>query len=130
MPTIREEPVEFKSDGADSRHGHLHITDYNQSDRGKRAAKALAICWGLSVASLPIIFAHWVLVPGFFLAGPFMAYRYYHIHSVPKDLSGQCPLCQQEVTIGLEANDQLPMWTYCPSCNKSIHVIDQVGATT
>ena len=127
MPTAREEPIEFQRDGAESRAGNLHITDYNEADRRKRAAKAWAICWALALAAAPIIIVHLVAVPGFLLAGPFMAYRYYHIESVPKKLTGQCPSCQEQISIGLESSDTLPMWTYCPSCNTSIHAIEAAG---
>jgi len=32
----------------------------------------LGLFWLLALGSLPIIFAHWVLVPGFFIAGPWI----------------------------------------------------------
>lgn len=126
MAEIRTRPVTFRQDasstGTETGAGELHLQVFDKRDRTRRAALAWLTCWGLSVASLPIIFAHWVLVPGFFIAGPFVAYRYFNIGQVAKKITGSCPACRQSVELGLEASDQLPMWRYCPQCNASLYI--------
>ncbi len=103
--------------------GLFHFVEYDQGDRMKRAVIAWAVSWGLAVASLPLIIAHWVLVPGFLIAGPFMARRYYRTETSAKKISGPCPICGQECAIKLEGNDTLPMWTYCTPSRDPLHVV-------
>ncbi len=103
--------------------GLFHFVEYDQSDRMKRAVMAWVISWGLAIASLPLIIAHWLLVPGFLIAGPFMARRYYRTSTSAKKISGLCPVCGQECAIKLEGNDTLPMWTYCSPSRDPLHVI-------
>ena len=113
-----------KSDGTDvSSVGEVLIEEYDHNDRVKRAAKAWIISWALAVASLPLIIAHWVLVPGFLIAGPFMARRYFRIESIPKKVSGACPIYGEEIAIKPESSDKLPMWTYCSPHRDPVHIV-------
>jgi hypothetical protein len=100
----------------------MQTTWFEHGDCVKRGLLKLGLFWLLAVGSLPIIFAHWVLVPGFFLAGPWMAYRTYKITHRRDHVSGHCPVCTKEITIKLEARDELPKWTYCPACNGPLHI--------
>jgi len=122
MAEIRTQAVTLRHETAGPGGGELHLQVFDSRDRMRRAVLAWLVCWGLALASVPIIFAHWVLVPGFFIAGPVAAYRYYHITSVPKKITGICPSCGQALELGLETSDQLPMWRYCSACNDSLHV--------
>jgi len=127
MSTEISKPVSIiarKSDGTDvSSTGEVLIEEFDHNDRVKRAAKAWIISWALAVASLPLIIAHWVLVPGFLIAGPFMARRYFRIESVPKTVSGACPICGEDTAIKLEGGDKLPMWTYCSPHRDPVHIV-------
>jgi len=105
--------------------GYLHRIEYDKNDRIKRAVIAWLVSWLLAILSLPIIFAHWVLVPGFIIAGPFIAYRYYHIMSVPKKITGSCPRCDEQMSVVMESSDKLPLWTYCSECKESVHVLEK-----
>jgi len=127
MAEIRTQSVTLKHEAAGLGAGELHLQVFDKRDRMRRAVLAWLTCWGLALASLPIIFAHWVLVPGFFIAGPFAAYRYYHITGVPKKITGICPSCRQSMELGMEASDKLPMWRYCPQCNNSLYIDEGVG---
>jgi len=129
MAEIRAHPVMLEHETAGTGAGELHVQVFEQRDRVRRAAMAWLACWGLALASVFIIFAHWVLVPGFLIAGPFAAYRYYHMMSVPKKISGTCPSCGQALELGLETSDQLPMWRYCPACNESLHIKEGVAGS-
>lgn len=124
MPSIREQSVQLHCEGVAAATGSLSVLEYSPRDRLRRAILACLASWGLAALSVPIILAHWVLVPGFLIAGPVIAYRFYHIHAVPKKVEAQCPLCHQQVTIPMEASDQLPLWTYCPSCNQSVRLLE------
>jgi hypothetical protein len=103
---------------------HLHCIRYEHNERIKRAGLRLGLCWIASAASLPIIIAHWVLVPGFFIAGPLLAIQTYRKEEIISHASGTCPLCDQQIKIELEANEQLPVWRQCPNCGNTIHIND------
>ena len=81
--------------------------------------------WLFAVLSLPIIIAHFVLVPGFLIAGPWLAMKRYRVTEIPDHVSGNCPSGKEEFTLELEASDHLPMWTHCPACNASLHLIEK-----
>lgn len=126
MADNRTRAVTLKHETAGINAGELHIQTFNKQDRIRRAAYAWLISWALALGSLPILFAHWVLVPVFIIAGPIMAYRYYHITSVPKKITGICPSCEKELELKLETSDQLPSWRYCSVCNTSLHINEVV----
>lgn len=122
MPTMETTPVTIKDNNDQTQPGTLNTTHYDHSDCLKRALMKLGLFWLLALGSIPIIFAHWVLVPGFFLAGPFMAYRTYQVKSTPNNIQGDCPVCEQAMDIKLEAKDELPKWAYCPHCNAPLQI--------
>lgn len=122
MPSIENTAVGIKGNDGSTTSGVLHTTHYEQSDCLKRALMKLGLFWLLALGSIPIIFAHWVLVPGFFIAGPWMAYRTYQIKFDHLDVQGQCPVCKENVEIKMESNDELPKWTYCPRCNNPLQL--------
>ncbi|WP_455209430.1 hypothetical protein [Kaarinaea lacus] len=123
MPRTETQAVKFKSSNTESlTDAELAITLYDDKDRMQRALKRLGLFWLLSIGSIPIIFAHWILVPGFFIAGPIAAMMVYRMGQAFDHASGQCPSCNEHITVKLEAKDTLPKWTYCPSCNNSIQI--------
>ena len=123
MPRSETQAVFFKSSNSEpSMNAELQMTFYGDKDRLKRALMRLGLFWLLAIGSIPIIFAHWVLVPGFFIAGPLAAIMVYRIEQAVDHASGQCPTCKEQITIKLEPKDTLPKWTYCPSCNNSIQI--------
>ena len=123
MATSEQQDIKLIGNDETSRPGALSIIFYNKNDRVKRALAILGLFWLLAALSIPIVFAHWLLVPGFFIAGPIMAYRRYMSKAATGNAVGQCPHCKQDVTIQLEATDTLPKWTYCPVCNKPIQLV-------
>ena len=123
MATLRTENIVIKNDQSGSGRGELHTRLLNSGERWKRAAAGLALFWGLAVLSVPIVGLHWVLVPGFLIAGPVVAYRRYAAGSIMDDATGTCPACGEEVRIGLAPSDRIPKWTYCPNCNKPLQLV-------
>jgi len=129
MSQLIQQEITIQSDGENgakiNSDGYLHRIEYDKNDRIKRAVIAWLVSWLLAILSIPIIFAHWVLVPGFIIAGPFIAYRYYHITSVPKKITGSCPRCHEQTSISVESSDKLPKWTYCSECKESVYVLEK-----
>jgi len=104
--------------------GALTVNIYSKDERLKRAAKMLLLCWLLALASVPILFAHFILVPLFLVAGPIMAYRRYHVMESVEAAHGKCPTCLKEINMPLDPGQRLPMWTYCPPSNDPIQLVE------
>ncbi len=124
MSTTIHRTIRIENADNDSTIGQLHITTYSQQERTARAIKMLGLCWLLALLSLPLIGAHWVLVPGFLIAGPIVAYKRYQTAEHPSNADGECPTCKQPSSIHLEPSDTLPMWTYCSANNDPVQLID------
>ena len=122
MPTIENTSVHIKGNDGQVTSGSLQTSHYDHSECVKRGLLKLCLFWLLALASIPIIFAHWVLVPGFLFAGPWMAYRTFQVKYTRNHVRGSCPVCQEDVEIKLEARDELPKWTYCPRCSNPIQI--------
>lgn len=124
MAEKEERPIQIKSEAGTHGAGILHVTHYEKNERVKRAMTVLGLCWLGAAASIPVVIAHWVLVPGFLIAGPVMAYKRLNQDWVNKQATGTCPHCEQDIKIDTEANETLPKWTYCPACNKAIQLVE------
>jgi hypothetical protein len=130
MPTIENTSVHMKVNDGQVTIGSLQTTHYDHGECVKRALMKLGLFWLLALGSLPIIFAHWVLVPGFIIAGPWMAYRTFQKKYTRNHVQGVCPVCQENVEIKLESGDELPKWTYCPHCSASLHLLEKDSTET
>lgn len=114
--------IKFSNADGEATTGTLNYTVYSKQQRMTRGLSALGICWGLAVVTLFIPIAHFVLVPGFLIAGPVAGYMRYRLTETMEEATGECPTCREQVTIPLEANDRLPKWTYCPARNDPIQL--------
>ncbi len=123
MPSGKTESIAIKSDDKGAKAGVLHSMVYSPSERTGRALKVLLVAWLLAGVALFIPIAHFFLVPIFVIAGPVMALSRYRADVVPDKVTGRCPECGESITIELEPADKLPKWSYCPSCNRSLHLV-------
>ncbi|HED39331.1 MAG TPA: hypothetical protein ENJ13_02750 [Chromatiales bacterium] len=124
MSTTIHRTIRIENADNGSTIGQLHITTYSQKERTARAIKMLALMWGLAIITLFIPLAHFVLVPGFLIAGPVIAYKRYQMAQHPSKADGECPTCKQPLSIHLEPSDTLPMWSYCSANNDPVQLID------
>lgn len=123
MAQSQIEAVVFKDHtGEKSTDASLHIKVFDNKDSLWRALRRLGLFWLLALASLPLIGAHWILVPGFLILGPIAAVMVYRTRQVLDKTSGVCPECREPIEIKMEPKEQLPKWTYCPQCNKSLQI--------
>lgn len=106
----------------------LYSQALDTRERKMRAAKIWGLMWLGAVLSLPIMIVHFILVPGFLIAGPVMAVRRYRVTEVPDYVSGRCPSGKEDFTLALESSARLPMWTHCPQCNASLNLIEKESA--
>ena len=123
MAQTKIDSVVFKNSSGDkSTEATLHTIVFDKKDSMWRALKRLGLFWLLAIASLPIIGAHWILVPGFLIAGPIAALMRYKTKEAVEKAAGVCPECHESIEVKMEPNDLLPKWTYCPLCNQSLHI--------
>jgi hypothetical protein len=123
MAETKLESIVFQNSSGDkSTDAQLHTLVFDSKDSAIRALKRLGLFWLLALLSLPIIGAHWVLVPGFFIAGPIAAIMAYNVKEMVDKASGVCPECRETIEIKMEPKELLPKWTYCPRCNNSLHI--------
>lgn len=124
MPRIENTAVQLKDNDGNTAAGTLQTTHYDGGDRMKRALLRLAACWAAAGVTLFIPLAHFVLVPGFLIAGPVIALGAYRMEWARNHASGRCPVCQADITLAMEAKDALPKWTYCPACNAPLQLTE------
>ncbi|EKD42337.1 MAG: hypothetical protein ACD_73C00199G0003 [uncultured bacterium] len=62
--------------------GKVRVKQFSTSERGKRALKTLAICWAAAIFSVFLPIAHFVLVPGFLIAGIALPFHIYGAKSI------------------------------------------------
>src|SRR3954464_15746238 len=94
---LSHRPIIIDSDDI-SAEGQFYSQILDEQQRMMRAAKIWGIMWLLMLFSLPVFILHFVLVPGFLIAGPVMGMRRYGVTEIPDHISGNCPACKQEIT--------------------------------
>ena len=124
MSSTEITPIQFKDNDGKTADGRLNTIRYDSAERVRRALLRLALLWVLAGVSLFIPLAHFVLVPGFLIAGPVVAVMVYRSEWARESAEGKCPVCGEEITIKLEARDEIPKWTYCPACNAALQITE------
>ena len=124
MPSTGITQIQLRDNDGKTTDGKLYTTLYDSGDRIQRALLRLALLWALAGLSLFIPLAHFVLVPGFLIAGPVAAVMVYRSTQARDRAEGRCPVCGEEISIKLEAKDEIPKWTYCPACNAALQITE------
>ena len=127
MPETKTTAIQFRCSStpdreATSTNATLYSTHYSQGECVKRALTRFGICWAAAGVTLFIPLAHFILVPGFLIAGPVVGYLTYKADKIPERADGPCPNCKKDISIKMETKDRIPKWTYCPDCNASLHI--------
>ncbi|TPW15697.1 MAG: hypothetical protein FD130_1159 [Halothiobacillaceae bacterium] len=125
MATADSQTIYVKAGESSVREGILHFTQFSSTDRVGRAFKILGLCWLGALITLFIPLAHFILTPGFLIAGVVMAYSRYMANSANESVQVACPACGKEVTIQLEPGDRFPLYTYCPSCHGGVQLTEK-----
>lgn len=113
-------PVTLKAQDK-SQNSEFSVRELDSSERTRNALKWLGIFWGLSLASIPIALAHFVLVPGFFIAGIFMAWRKYSEVNQIQAVSFPCVFCESEIQ-NPTCPEYWPLEITCASCRNILTV--------
>ena len=122
MPQQMTQTIQLKSQAGNTNQADMTFVTYSNAERKTRAIKALLGFWALAVLSIPIIIAHFVLIPGFLIGGVVMSSKRWKTEKEAESVSGVCPACGNAITIKLEKKGDLPQWQYCPSCADSLEL--------
>jgi len=117
MPENITHTIEFKSQASgNTTPAQMHITEFSVAEQKSRAIQSLLKFWLIAAVCILIPIAHFLLVPGFFIGGIIVASRRWKTEQEGDDASGNCPACDNHITIPLEKNADLPQWHDCPEC--------------
>jgi len=91
-------------------------------ERTRRALKALAKLWGIALLTILVPMAHFVLVPGFFIAGIVVGLKRLREPATVTGVQGICPRCGEERVF--EAGGQLKASSRvsCPVCHNQLEL--------
>ena len=101
--------------------GEIRVQDWNPRERAVRALKSGAACWMAALVSIIIPLLHFVLVPGFLIAGPILAYVVFGQEKVVLSGEGTCPKCREILPIARSAY-RFPISDLCTRCQCSVKI--------
>ena len=118
MPTTRSEPFILTGYGENTTPGTAAIKTFRGAERLARAGKGMAIAWGAAAASIFIPVAHFLLVPGFALAGVVVFLRRTRTRETTDAIHGTCPDCGHEQGFHSTGVWRLPQHLTCQDCGR------------
>ncbi len=123
MPERVKRNIQFCSKSCEPAPATITVDVFTNKEQKIRAAKALLVLWLIALASILIPVAHFILVPAFFIAGAVIASRKWRATEEGIEASGACPSCGQQIVLDLDKNSDLPQWSHCPKCDKSLELV-------
>lgn len=123
MAQTAESAVLLQSNDGSKDSAVLYKLLFDKKDRFIRALKLVGIFWGLAICMIPIPVVHLTILPAFIVAGPIAAVFRFRALEANEHVLGTCPVCNKDIKIAVEANEQPPMHKYCPACDKPIQVL-------
>ena len=115
-------PIILTSQDGKKSAGEVTLVRYNKQTRLSRAFSVLGVCWLLSVCSVFFPIVHFVLVPGFFLAGIVAFFMTYPVTSHITKGEGLCPACEAYYEIG-KLLEVWPLKATCSFCHANFEII-------
>jgi hypothetical protein len=122
MKRGRPLPVLVYGQGERGSPGVMRLQEWDKKERTRRALKFWLYCWALSLLSIIIPLAHFVLVPGFFIAGPIGAWV---VSTQASQLLGgesACPDCQAFLPLAPAADGKWPLTDLCTACHHRMRI--------
>jgi hypothetical protein len=92
--------------------------------RMRRAVFGLVACWLLAVVSILAPVAHFVLVPGFAIAGPVIAWLRMGQESIIVGAIVDCPACGKHTKLG-QNSEHWPLTLYCVHCQVGLDISER-----
>jgi hypothetical protein len=108
--------------------GEIRVQFWDKRERTFRALKFGGLCWVVALISVVLPLVHFVLVPGFLIAGPVVAYILYGQESVVLGGQGTCPYCSAALPI-VRTAFRFPISDLCAQCQSRL-VIESSSNTS
>ncbi len=118
MPRSRIEKFVLTGYGDSTTAGEATVVHFDGGERMARAGKGLAMAWGAALASVFIPVAHFLLVPGLFLAGLVVFVKRMRRKVVVDTVRGACPDCNHDQSFDTANDWCLPMDLTCANCSR------------
>ncbi|HED13313.1 MAG TPA: hypothetical protein ENI62_06615 [Gammaproteobacteria bacterium] len=116
MPERVDRKIQLRAKSCTPTVATMSVDIFSQKEQKIRAVKALLLLWLIALVSALIPMAHFILVPGFFIAGVVIASRRWRTAEEGLEATGVCPSCDHQIVLDLEKNSDLPQWSHCPDC--------------
>ena len=113
-------PASLTTFGASPRRVSVTVVHPSSGRRAERALKAGGVFWAVAAGCVFLPGLHFVLVPGFLLAGVVISFRHLRDQEVVSRVHGPCPRCglEQDFAAG---NGLTPSWELdCPACHNHL----------
>ena len=113
-------PASLTTFGASPRRVSVTVVHPSSGRRAARALKAGGVFWAVAAGCVFLPGLHFVLVPGFLLAGVVISFRHLRDQEVVSRVHGPCPRCglEQDFAAG---NGLTPSWELdCPACHNHL----------
>jgi hypothetical protein len=105
----------------------VHFVRHDPAGRTRRAVLALLACWALAAVTILVPIAHFILVPGFFVAGIVLLLKRLREGNTIVGVQGVCPYCKEERSFGSPGLMKSQMQVDCPVCHNQIDASVPVG---
>ncbi len=100
----------------------MEVLAFSQQETKMRGIQALLGLWLVAAVCILIPVAHFVLVPGFLIAGVYVARKRWNTPEEGIAAEGPCPACGKQIRIELDKNAELPQWHDCPECGEPLEL--------
>ena len=120
-------PASLTAFGASARRVSVTVVHPSPGRRAARALKAGGVFWAVAAGCVFLPGLHFVLVPGFLLAGVIGGFRHLRDQEVVSRVHGHCPRCglEQDFAAG---NGLTPSWELdCPACHNHLTLTLDAG---
>ena len=117
-----EKPFVLTGYGEKVTRGVALVTSFDRAGRTSRAWKGLAAAWAGALASVFIPVAHFLLVPGFAIAGIVVFASRIRTTEVTRSMKGTCPHCAVEQDFEPAGRWNPPHTVTCQRCYRSLTV--------
>ncbi len=100
----------------------VDVLELDAMDRTRRALRHLALCWGGAVVSVFIPVAHFLLVPGLFLAGLVFLAMDLRTPQVVQAAHGTCPDCGADQALDIVGRWRGSAEIACRHCHRMLRL--------
>ncbi|MGZ3696002.1 MAG: hypothetical protein ACXWQO_18185 [Bdellovibrionota bacterium] len=117
---IKEIPAHLEAGGKAS-DGIAKARLWTEAEKKKRGLRGWGLMWGLAIFSIFLPLVHFVLVPAFFIAGPFVFFWLKKQNGRIFEVSANCPFCGKKLTAP-EMGMNSPLRIICGACKEPVRV--------